>query len=190
MKRLALLALGLSLAACAPAQTSAPGAATREAFNLTATVGGAPAPVELTGAGWILDRPEYRLLVDFNPPQDGFRLGRTPTQGFSLTVQNKSTSALRVIWDDSAITARGQTSGLIPDGTKYIDAERSKPALVVPPGATVVKEITPAASVSLLSSGWYVLPLFPANQGKSNVSLYLALEHTAKEGVNLAFSLK
>ncbi len=186
MKKLLLLAPALALAACAPAQTG-PATATRDAFGLNASVQGEAVTPTASAAGWLIDRPAYSLLVDFNPRADGFRFGVTPTQGFTITVVNKGTTALKVIWDETTVSLRGNTSGVIPDGVKFIDAERSKPALIVPPGVTTNKEITPVDSVTWTGRDWNVAPLFPANLGKSNVTLYMTIEGEKKEGVTLNF---
>lgn len=189
MKKTLLILPALMLAACTPSQ-SGPVSPTRDAFTLTATVNGAAVEAGLGAEGWTITQPGYVLKVDFNPSNDGFRFGSTPTQGFRVEVQNKGTLAAKVVWDETTVSLRGNTSGVIPDGTKYIDAERSKPSMIVPPGVTSSKEIVPASSVSWTGKDWYTLPLFPANIGKSNVTLYLTIEQEKKDGVTLNFAKK
>ncbi len=84
-------------------------------------------------------------------------LGQKQCTDFNIQVKNKTNKAIKIVWNDSALAWSGNSSQLLPDGIKYIEATQSKPDTVIPPGMTITKIVTPSSNVyfdSLASHSW------------------------------------
>lgn len=66
-----------------------------------------------------------------------------------LTVENKSNSVITLFVDGSTTTMKsGETSKLIPEGTRYIEANAVQSPLSIAPRGTLKKSFAPASSIA------------------------------------------
>ena len=99
-------------------------------------------------------------------------MGQKTCTNFSVDVHNKTNQAIKIVWNDSALTYGGTSSPLLPDGVKYMDAEKAKPDTIIPPGATISKTFVPASNVSFstYTHGWVTQLITP-----NSYTLYLQM---------------
>ena len=121
-----------------------------------------PAPVEVHN-----DQYDAKLSINCHIGMGNQKVCQT----FGVEIHNKTKQAIKIVWNDSAVTYSGTSTPLFPDGVKFIDAEKAKPDTIIPPGATVAKEATPASNVSFDSTiGWHTQLIKP-----NTYQLYLQL---------------
>ena len=84
---------------------------------------------------------------------------------FNFTLQNKSSHALKINWDDvSFVDTKGQVGRVMHSGVKYVDRNSSQPATTVPKGAKISDILLPTDNVYYVSGqygGWrenYLIP--------------------------------
>jgi secreted PhoX family phosphatase len=81
--------------------------------------------------------------------------------GFTINVKNNSRSIIKIIWDNSSITDENGTHRLFLDGQKYVDANKSIPPQVIPPGGNITKAVFSADNIEYVSYGrtWRINPM-------------------------------
>lgn len=179
VKKILLVLPALALAACAPS-ASYSGPPYTEATNLIATIDGQPVEAKTTPKSWMIDTSDYALTIS----PDSI----TPdVKGFNLILNNKTTSVMKIIWDDSVFSYATIPSPVFHEGIKYIDRNNSKPPTLIPPNGNLVDSVYPTKLAYFddgkYTGGWKQLPV-----GK-NVSVLLALEVNGKRQ-NLNIDIK
>lgn len=85
----------------------------------------------------------------------------------SLDIRNDSDDVVVIITDLASFTYNNKVSRLIPEGTKYIDATRSQPNILIPPKTTSRTFWTNSDSIQYKSSGqssnWVINPWIPSD---------------------------
>lgn len=115
-----------------------------------------------------IDSESYQVIND-TFQNDNVRISLKYTkQEFSIVVENKTSHRISMIWDESAlILPDGFIDKLIPDGTKFINAEKTVLPTVIPPNSKVLKMFCTNKQVNYQSfgyygaKGWVVYNLFP-----------------------------
>jgi len=95
----------------------------------------------------------------------------------SLTINNSSDTVIQFITDLSSFTSiSGDSSKLVPDGTKYIDAKNVQPSVAIPPNSKFAKTFFSANSIYYASGqygGWETSAWIPNSlEGSSFVFTY------------------
>lgn len=125
------------------------------------------APVTVTKADYVAKTSMACFVNDF-----GINLCR----GFKVDVTNNTDKPLKIVWDDTAVTFGGNSSGVLPDGYKYADSATSKTPTIVLPHGSVSKEITPSSNIQFRGGNWRTDALTAGNY-----SVYLALNVKGQE---------
>lgn len=114
-----------------------------------------------------IDSESYQVINDtFQNENLSISLKYTK-QEFSIVVENKTNKRISLVWDESAlILPDGFIDKLIPDGTRFIDAEKTVLPTVIPPNAKALKMFCTNKQVnyhfeSYGAKGWVVYNLFP-----------------------------
>ena len=136
---------------------------------------GCVAPVQYKpSAPVVKTTADYTAKVAFVGTDDGF--GGKYYQGFSVDVTNNSAQPIKIIWDNTAVAWAGNSSSVLPNGYKIIDAAAPKAPTIVPPHATVSKEITPSVNVAFRGGNWRYAPL-----EATTYNVYLGLNVNGKD---------
>lgn len=125
-----------------------------------------------------------------------------------FSLENKTDSALKIIWDECSIVKFGISEKTIHEGIKYINRNESQSPTIIPPHASIVDFVLPAENVyynpgsgTIIPGGWQEYDLFSlhdynnANIKKSildskgkKFSLYLPIQCQGKTiGYNFNF---
>lgn len=77
----------------------------------------------------------------------------------NLTIWNKYTSSIRVLWDEAAyIDVTGNTHRVIHTGVKFTDKEKAQVASVIPAGAKLEDVAVPVECIELIGGTWTIIP--------------------------------
>mgnify|MGYP006980077637 FL=1 len=118
-----------------------------------------------------VSKTDYSITASFSCTTT---FGQKECTDLSVSVTNKSSEALKIDWNDSALAWGTNSSQLLPDGIRFIDATKIKPDTIVPPGMTIQKVVTPADNVyfdSMITNSWQKKLITP-----NNYSLYLQMK--------------
>lgn len=77
--------------------------------------------------------------------------------GVVIGFENKTASIVRIVWDKSSIVYNGNSNVIFLEGSKYIDAGKSTPDMIIPAQGSVKKGIYSASQPSYVSGqygGW------------------------------------
>jgi hypothetical protein len=129
---------------------------------------------------------------------------------FNITVQNKKAEALFIVWDESAIIyPNGESAKIVPENTKFIDAEKSVVSTPVPPYSNVRYAVCslnqvhwlPGSPATRRSSTWTVSGFFPLaspskekalerykNMEGQEMKVYLQLKNNVNERTGYFFT--
>jgi len=96
-----------------------------------------------------------------------------------LAIENKTDEILKIIWDEVVlIDTLGQSSGVIHEGVKYIDKDKSQVPTVILKRAKITESIIPAKNISFSnydkSSAWEISNIV-SGMPKGNIGKELTL---------------
>lgn len=108
-----------------------------------------------------LPRPE----MDFQNDLVDARLNCQNSHWATISIENKSDKVITLIWDLSSFTSEtGNSQRLIPEGTKYINANSSIPPITIAPNSRFIKSFSSSESFYYQSGqygGWRDIPWIP-----------------------------
>ena len=100
-----------------------------------------------------LSYSDENILISFTMRPAELGIGY---EGIGFTITNRSTQAIAVNWDRTSVALpSGQTSNVLHEGTKYMQAGASTPPTTIPPGGKLSDSVIPSRNISY-SEGWYV----------------------------------
>lgn len=120
---------------------------------------------------------EFSLTFRMRPEQIGF------------TLFNKTSSPMRVIWDECAfIDQAGRSHRVIHEGIRFIERDRPMAPAIVPPGAQLVDLFYPASYITWTGREWQQQRLYsPTASTPFTLGLFITLISEVKgEALHIA----
>lgn len=105
------------------------------------------------------DVAKVTIVPDFN--DGGLFTGIVGTKGYSLMVENKTDSIIKIVWEKSAVYYEGNSSLPFITGQKYIDHNSPMSPTIIPPKGKNTTGVYSADQV-LYYKGWFMknIPTF------------------------------
>jgi hypothetical protein len=91
----------------------------------------------------------------------------TATSSIPLTIENKTKSAIKIIWDESSfINADGTSEKVVHEGIRLMDRNASQPPSMIPPMSKIQDSIAPTSRIEFITGqygGWSYSPICGVN---------------------------
>ena len=103
---------------------------------------------------------------------------KVPIPIIKINIENKSNSAIKVIWDETVLTDNNNSeSGVIHEGVKYINKNESQVPSIILPSKTFEDSIIPKTHIRYNESGYYEgWQIDPYDERIGERTLYLTYE--------------
>ena len=80
----------------------------------------------------------------------------------SFTIQNKTSEAMKCIWDESSfIDINGNSKRVYHEGVRNVDRNAPQTPTIIPPNTSITDTIVPTENVDWGYNNWIYKPLFP-----------------------------
>lgn len=91
-----------------------------------------------------------------------------------IDLMNRTSDPLKIMWDDISLIIDGQAHRIIHTGVRLIEKEKPQAPTTVPPGASLVDQITPVDNIYILTDTWAYRALINKYEtGRHSIRVYL-----------------